>query len=62
LDAVRQAGLEFTRLRECPPARELFDEDPHEYERRLRVPLFLLIEARRPRRRRVEGQSSQSSS
>jgi len=46
LDAVRRAGLEFTRLRECPPVRELFDEDSQEYERRLRIPLFLLIEAR----------------
>lgn len=48
LDAVREAGLEFSRLRECPPVRELFDEDSQEYERRLRIPLFLLIEARRP--------------
>lgn len=48
LDAIRAAGLEFTRLRECPPVRELFEEDSLEYERRLRIPLFLLIEARQP--------------
>jgi SAM-dependent methyltransferase len=47
LDAVRHGGLELSRLRECPPVRELFDEDSQEYERRLRIPLFLLIEARR---------------
>ena len=50
LDAVRRAGLELSRLRECPPERELFDEDSQEYERRLRIPLFLLIEARLPKR------------
>ncbi|MCA1570340.1 MAG: class I SAM-dependent methyltransferase [Chloroflexi bacterium] len=48
LDAVHDAGLRFTRLSECPPVRELFDEDAGEYERRLRIPLFLLIEACRP--------------
>lgn len=49
LDAVHRAGLELSRLRECPPVRELFDNDSREYERRLRIPLFLLIEARLPR-------------
>ncbi len=48
LDAVRYAGLELTRLRECAPVRERFGEDEREFERRLRIPLFLLIEARRP--------------
>lgn len=47
LDAVRDAGLEFTRLRECAPVRELFGDETEEYERRRRIPLFLMIEARR---------------
>jgi hypothetical protein len=46
LDAVRDADLELTRLRECPPVRELFGGSEEEYERRRRIPLFLMIEAR----------------
>ncbi len=45
LDAVRDAGLRFARLRECPPVRALFQDDAAEYERRRRIPLFVLIEA-----------------
>jgi len=45
LDAVRDAGLRFARLRECPPERALFQDDVAEYERRRRIPLFVLIEA-----------------
>ncbi|MFL5755693.1 MAG: class I SAM-dependent methyltransferase [Chloroflexota bacterium] len=47
LDAVRTAGLRFLRLSECPPVHERFGEDVAEYERRLRIPLLLLIEAER---------------
>jgi len=48
LNAVRDAGLAFLRLRECPPIHQLFAADEAEFQRRLRIPLFLMIEARRP--------------
>ncbi len=40
------AGFRLTGLRECAPRRERFD-DPAEYERRQRIPLFLLLAAER---------------
>jgi SAM-dependent methyltransferase len=48
LDAVANAGLQFVRLSECAPRWHRFDGDRDEYERRRRIPLFLLIEATRP--------------
>ncbi|HUR50086.1 MAG TPA: class I SAM-dependent methyltransferase [Acidimicrobiales bacterium] len=47
LRAVADAGLSFSRLSECAPVRERFEGDEAEYERRLRIPLFLMIEASR---------------
>jgi len=41
--AVQQAGFRITRLSECAPSQAHFTEDPHEYQRRCRVPLFLLL-------------------
>ena len=49
VDAVGDAGLVLTRLRECPPQRERFQGDEAEYARRSRIPLFLLIAASRDR-------------
>lgn len=40
------AGFTLTKLRECAPRRERFDDDL-EFERRLRVPLVLLLSAAR---------------
>lgn len=47
LEAVDAAGLRFQRLSECAPFRDVFENDQAEYDRRLRIPLFLLIEAGR---------------
>ena len=44
---LEEAGLSFTRLRECEPVRGLFAGDEAEYQRRRRVPLFLLLHATR---------------
>lgn len=41
------AGFTLTGLRECVPRRELFDDDA-EYQRRLRIPLVLLLTGSRP--------------
>lgn len=43
---LRDARFELTALRECPPARERFDNDA-EFERRRRIPLILLLAGRR---------------
>lgn len=48
LAAVRDAGFRFSRLSECPPVRDRFIGDEAEYERRLRIPLLLLVEAENP--------------
>lgn len=45
VDAVLAAGYRLDALRECAPIEDLFAGDDAEYERRLRVPLFLLIAA-----------------
>jgi SAM-dependent methyltransferase len=42
VSAMLGAGFTLTGLRECIPRRELFDDDA-EYERRLRIPLVLLL-------------------
>jgi SAM-dependent methyltransferase len=41
--AVQRAGFRLTRLSECPPDEKLLAGEPEEYQRRLRVPLILLI-------------------
>ena len=46
--ATTAAGFELTGLRECGPVRSLFGENEAEYERRSRIPMFLLLSARRP--------------
>ncbi len=45
LEAVRDAGFRLTGLSECPPVRERFFGDEAGYERRVRIPLFLLVKA-----------------
>jgi SAM-dependent methyltransferase len=44
LDLVQDTGLELVRVRESRPRREHF-LDENEYERRLRIPLFLFLVA-----------------
>ncbi len=46
--ALTAAGFVVDDLRECAPVEELFQGDTNEYERRRRVPLFLLIAASKP--------------
>lgn len=46
-DLVTNAGLELERVRESRPQKENFLSEA-EYKRRLRIPLFLLIAARKP--------------
>lgn len=46
--AVRSAGFEITALRECAPNRAAFAANTAEYDRRRRIPLFLLLTARQP--------------
>ncbi|WP_236567985.1 class I SAM-dependent methyltransferase [Nocardiopsis sp. FR6] len=41
--ALHAAGFRLTALRECAPDPEAFGGDEEEYERRRRVPLFLLL-------------------
>lgn len=41
------SGLRLERLRESRPSHEHFQGE-QEYERRLRIPLFLFIAARKP--------------
>lgn len=45
---VTDEGFELTRVRESCPKRENFLSE-EEYERRLRIPLFLFIAARKPK-------------
>lgn len=47
LEMVNDCGLRLVSLRESRPSRENFQSD-QEYERRLRIPLFLFIAARKP--------------
>jgi SAM-dependent methyltransferase len=47
---VQRCGLDFVSLRECEPNAELLIDRPEELERRRRVPLMLLLSARRPSR------------
>jgi SAM-dependent methyltransferase len=49
LTLIEDAGLSLTRLRECEPVESLFAGDQDEYERRRRVPVFLLLSATRAR-------------
>lgn len=46
VSAVLDAGFELTALRECPPIEALFEGDRAEFERRRRVPVFLLVSGR----------------
>lgn len=39
---LRSSGFELAAVRECPPARERFDDEA-EFERRRRIPLVLLL-------------------
>lgn len=41
--ALQQSGFRLTRLSECAPTETLRSDNPEEYERRSRVPLFLLL-------------------
>ncbi|RLQ97469.1 class I SAM-dependent DNA methyltransferase [Falsibacillus albus] len=43
---LQQAGFQITDLKEAAPRREFF-QDEEEYERRLRIPLFLLFSCRK---------------
>lgn len=43
---VLDAGMRIDSLRECSPVEERFEGNTAEFERRRRVPLFLLISAR----------------
>lgn len=45
--ALQHAGFTVEQLRESRPRREMFT-DPELYERRTRIPLFLLLAARKP--------------
>ena len=45
--ALQEAGFAVTTLSECPPCRERFAGEHSEYERRRRIPLFLLLGGRR---------------
>lgn len=47
VDAVLDSGLSLCAVRECAPVASRFDGDGAEYQRRLRVPSFLLISARK---------------
>jgi SAM-dependent methyltransferase len=47
LDLVQDSGLLLERVRESRPARENFQSE-EEYQRRLRIPLFLFIAGRKP--------------
>lgn len=45
IEAFRQAGLSLDGLSECPPVESLFGDNTDEFERRKRVPLFLMLAA-----------------
>jgi SAM-dependent methyltransferase/predicted acetyltransferase len=47
LDLVQNSGMLLERVRESRPSRENFQSE-EEYQRRLRIPLFLMIAARKP--------------
>jgi SAM-dependent methyltransferase len=47
-DFVTDAGFELERVRESCPQKDNFLSE-EEYERRLRIPLFLFIAARKPK-------------
>ncbi|RUT10196.1 methyltransferase [Dulcicalothrix desertica PCC 7102] len=47
-DLVTDTGFELTRVRESRPKKENFLSET-EYERRLRIPLFLFFAARKPK-------------
>ena len=49
LTLLDEAALSFTRLRECAPVESLFAGNQAEFERRRRVPVFLLLSATRTR-------------
>lgn len=46
--ALQHAGFWLTGLSECAPTDTLRSEDPDEYHRRSRVPLFLLLAGQKP--------------
>jgi 2-polyprenyl-3-methyl-5-hydroxy-6-metoxy-1,4-benzoquinol methylase len=46
-DVLADAGLSLISLCECPPVRSSFEGDGAEIARRMRVPAFLVLEARR---------------
>ncbi len=46
LTVLSAAGFQLETLDECAPKQQRFDGNNSEYERRLRVPLFLLLSAR----------------
>jgi len=48
ISSVQRSGLKFVSLRECEPDPKLLVDHPDELERRRRVPLILLVSARRP--------------
>jgi len=48
VSGVKRCGFDFVSLSECEPDAKLFVDRPEELERRRRVPLMLLISARRP--------------
>jgi len=45
ITALGRAGFTLSALQECEPVEELFGDQRGEYERRRRVPLFLLLSA-----------------
>jgi SAM-dependent methyltransferase len=47
VSCMLEAGFALTALSECAPRRERFAGDAAEYERRRRIPLFLLLAGRR---------------
>lgn len=48
VSVVQRCGLDFVSLRECEPDPAFFADRPDELKRRRRVPLMLLVSARRP--------------
>jgi hypothetical protein len=45
--SLQQAGFVVESLREAEPQRERFNEDDQTYERRKRIPLFLIMAAQK---------------
>jgi SAM-dependent methyltransferase len=52
VSALQHAGFRLTGLSECAPTETLRSDDPDEYHRRSRVPLFLLLAGEKPQWRR----------